>query len=361
MGSLDKMEVQKKLYGKLKDGTPVHSFTLSNSHGMKAVIIEFGAIVRELEVPDKNQDMLDVVLGYEHLDDYQKDKSYFGATVGRVANRMGGAQFSLDRETYQVAANALPDFGNNHLHGGVRGFNKALWTGTEYSRDHEAGVRLKYLSLDGEEGYPGNLKCVIEYSLTENNTLNIEYKASTDKTTLVNLTHHSYFNLSGAGSGDILKHPLHINSEWCTPADEDLIPNGKIINVKGLPFDFTRERSIDFRFDEMQMAKFKGYDLNYVLNHQSKGSLDLAARVRDKTSGIVMEVHTTQPCMHFYTSNFLDGVHGKKSLPYHQYGALCLEPQGFPDAPNHQNFLAVELKPGEQYSQIIRFKFLVSK
>ena len=302
-----------------------------------------------------------MVLGFEHLEDYLKDTSYFGATVGRVANRMGGAQFSLEGKTYQVSPNALPDFGNNHLHGGVKGFNKALWTGCEFTRESEAGVRLEYLSKDGEEGYPGNLKCIIEYTLNENNTLGIKFEATTDRTTLVNLTHHSYFNLSGAGNRDILNHEIQINSEKCTPADEDLIPSGEIASVKGLPVDFTRERIIGSRFDEMQMAKFKGYDLNYILKHHREGSMDLAATVRDKASGRVMEVYTTQPCMHFYTSNFLDGIRGKKGKSYHQYGALCLEPQGYPDAPNHKNFLAIELKPGIQYRQVINFKFLTSE
>lgn len=355
------MDIRKELYGQLGDGSPVHSFTLSNARGMKAVILEYGAIVAELHVPDRNQVTEDVVLGFDNLGDYQKDSSYFGATVGRVANRLGGAQFSLEGKIYQVSPNALPDFGNNHLHGGVKGFNKALWTGSEFTKESEIGVRLEYLSKDGEEGYPGNLKCSTEYTLNEDNTLGIKFEAISDKTTLVNLTHHSYFNLAGAGSRDIMEHLLQINSEKCTPADEDLIPTGEISSVKGLPTDFTQERTIGSRFDEMQMAKFKGYDLNYILNHHKEGSLDLAATVREKASGRVMKAYTTQSCMHFYTSNFLTGVHGKKGKSYHQYGAFCLEPQGFPDAPNHRNFLTIELKPGEQYKQIINYKFQISE
>ncbi|GAH76094.1 unnamed protein product, partial [marine sediment metagenome] len=234
-----------------------------------------------------------------------------------------------------------------------------LWSGEEIMEGMEVGVRLEYLSKDGEEGYPGNLNCIVEYTLDEDNSLAIRFEATTDKTTLVNFTHHSYFNLSGAGSGSILDHLLRINADRYTPADDDLIPVGEIAEVKGLPVDFTRERSIGSRFDEMQLAKFSGYDLNYVVNHSSEAALALAATVRDTSSGRVMEVFTTQPCMHFYTSNFLSGEPGKWGIPYQQYGALCLEPQGFPDAPHHEDFQSIVLEKGETYEQKIVYHFSV--
>ena len=351
------MTITKSLFGHTEEGTPVHCFLLQNVFGMKVEIIEFGAIVSSIKVPDKKGKFDDVVLGYDNLEGWQKDPYYFGATIGRVANRMGGAQFTLKSETYDLAPNTLPDFGNNHLHGGVKGFNKVLWTGKEFSRDKEVGVRLEYLSKDGEEGYPGNLKCIVEYSLSEDNSLSIRFEAATDKTTIANFTHHSYFNLNGAGSSNILGHMIQINADRYTPADNDLIPLGDIAEVKGLPVDFTTERSIGSRFEEMRSEKFKGYDLNYVLNLSIDGALDLAATVRSKSSGRVLEVFTTQPCMHFYTSNFLTGERGKSGISYDQYGAFCLEPQAFPDAPHHENFQSIELNPGDTYLQKIIYRF----
>lgn len=358
-GTTTEVNVTKTVYGHTEEGTPVHSFLLHNGNGMEVEIIEFGAIVSSIIVPDKDGEYDDIVLGYDKLEDWQNDSYYFGATIGRVSNRMGGAQFSLGDETYDLAPNTLPDFGKNHLHGGVKGFNKVLWSGTEISRDKEAGVRLEYLSKDMEEGYPGNLNCIVEYTLGKDNSLVIKYEASTDEVTIVNFTHHSYFNLSGAGNSNILDHLIMINADRYTPADNDLIPVGEIAEVEGLPVDFTAERSIGSRFDEMQFEKFKGYDLNYVLNHSNEGALDLAATVRDISSGRIMEVFTTQPCMHFYTSNFLAGEPGKSGIHYPQYGAFCLEPQGYPDAPNHENFQSIQLKPGETYSQEIVHRFTV--
>ena len=351
------MTITKSLFGHTEEGVPVHCFLLQNRFGMEVEIIEFGAIVSRIKVPDKKGKFDDVVLGYDNLEGWQKDPYYFGATIGRVANRMGGAQFTLGSESYDLAPNTLPDFGNNHLHGGLKGFNKVLWTGKEFSRDKEVGVRLEYLSKDGEEGYPGNLKCIVEYSLSEDNSLSIRFEAATDKTTIANFTHHSYFNLNGAGSSNILGHMIQINADRYTPADNDLIPVGDIAKVKGLPVDFTTERSIGSRFEEMRSEKFKGYDLNYVLNHSNDGALDLAATVRSKSSGRVLEVFTTQPCMHFYTSNFLTGEAGKSGISYDQFGAFCLEPQAFPDAPNHENFQSIELNPGDTYLQKIIYRF----
>lgn len=351
------MEMIKKEFGKTKDGKSVYSFTLENSRGMKVEILEFGAIVVGIDVPDKNGKIVDVTLGYDDLAGYQNDPYYFGATIGRVANRVGGAKITIDGKESELAPNTLPDFGYNHLHGGVKGFNKVLWKGEEISNENEVGVKLTYLSPDGEEGYPGNVTCKVTYMLNNDNELGIVMEAKTDKSTFVNLTHHSYFNLAGAGNGDVMDTKIMINADSFTPADNDLIPTGEIAEVKGLAVDFTAERTIASRMDEMQMAKFKGYDLNYVLNHSEKGALDLAGKAFDPESGRLLEVFTSQPCMHFYTSNFLEGKTGKDDKAYEQYGAFCFEPQGFPDAPNKPQFESVELKPGENYKQSIIYKF----
>ena len=355
------MEIEKKVFGKTSDGKPVYSFTLRNSNNMEVEIIELGAIVVGIKVPDRNGEITNVTLGYDDLDGWINDPYYFGATIGRVANRIGGAKVSIDGETFELAPNALPDFGHNSLHGGVKGFNKVLWKGEFFENEKEMGVILSYLSPDGEEGYPGNVNTKVTYSLNDKNELGILMEATTDKTTFVNLTHHSYFNLSGAGSGDVLNTRIMINADNYTPADDDLIPSGEIAEVKGLAVDFTSERTIASRFDEMQKAKFKGYDLNYVVNHPKKGELELAAKAIDPASGRILEVFTTQPCVHFYTSNFLEGKAGKEGRTYAQYGAFCFEPQGFPDAPNKEQFESVKLKPGETYSQTIIYKFSTVK
>ena len=351
------MEIEKKLFGKIHDNIPVYSFTLRNSNGMEVEILEFGAIVVGINVPDKNGNIADVVLGYSTLKEYQDDPYYFGATIGRVANRTAGARFSIDRQTYKLAPNTLPDFGHNSLHGGVKGFNKVFWKGKSFKNENEIGVKLTYLSPDGEEGYPGNANCIVNYTLNDDGELGIEMEATTDKTTILNLTHHSYFNLTGAGNGDILDTRIMVNADNYTPADDDLIPTGEIAKVKGLPVDFSTSRTISSQIDDMQKAKFKGYDLNYVLNHTEKGLLELAAKAIDTASGRLLEVFTTQPCMHFYTSNFLEGKPGKNGKTYEQYGAFCFEPQGYPDAANKPQFEPIKLKPGENYKQTIIYKF----
>ena len=355
------MNIEKKVFGKTQDDKPVYEFTLKNSTGMEVKIIEFGAIVSEIIVLDKNGKAADVVLGYDDLDGWINDPYYFGATIGRVANRVGGAKVSIAENEYKLAPNTLPDFGHNSLHGGVKGFNKVFWKGEEFENKNEIGVKLTYLSPDGEEGYPGNVTCVVSYTLNDKGELGIAMEATTDKTTFVNLTHHSYFNLSGAGSGDVLGTKIMINADNYTPADDDLIPVGEIAKVEGLPVDFSTSRTIASQIDDMQKAKFKGYDLNYVLNHTTNGQLDLAANAIDTVSGRVLEVFTTQPCMHFYTSNFLEGKSGKGDKVYNQYGAFCFEPQGYPDAPNKPQFESVKLQPGENYKQTIVYKFSVLK
>ena len=355
------MKVTKELYGKTTDGDDVFAFNLENNSGMKVKVIEFGAIVSDIIVPDKNRNFTDVVLGYDNLNEWINDPYYFGATIGRVANRVGGAKVNIDGKDYKLAPNTLPDFGNNSLHGGTKGFNKIFWKGEKFENKNEVGVKLSYLSTDGEEGYPGNVNCEVTYTLNNDGELGINMTATTDKTTFVNLTHHSYFNLSGAGSGDILATKIKINADNYTPSDDDLIPTGEIAAVKNLPVDFSTSRTIASQINDMQMAKFKGYDLNYVLNHSEKGTLDFAAEALDSESGIKLETYTTQPCMHFYTSNFLEGKTGKSDKVYNQYGAFCFEPQGFPDAPNKPQFESVKLNPGETYNQTIIYKFSIIK
>ena len=351
------MKVSKQLFDTMPNGSKVYAFDLKNANGMEVNIIEYGAIVQSIKIKDKSGKKLDVVLGYDDMAGYENDAYYFGGTIGRVANRTSGAKFTLNGVTYKLAANTLPDFGYNHLHGGVKGFNKRLWKGESFQNKNEVGVVLTYLSKDGEEGYPGNVRVKVTYTLDNKNELGIQYEAVTDKPTFVNMTHHSYFNLSGAGSGDVLNTLVQIYADNYTPADDDLIPTGKVSPVKGLPVDFTQPHSIGSHLDEMQMAKFKGYDLNYVVNHSKQEALDHAAKAVDKASGLELDVYTTQPCMHFYTSNFLEGKPGKQGRHYNKYGAFCFEPQGYPDAPNKPQFESVELKPGETYKQTIIYKF----
>jgi len=355
---LNKMDITKSIMGKLENKN-VHMFNLTANNGFKVSIIEYGAIVSRILITDKAGKTNDLVLGYDTLEDYVNDPYYFGATIGRVANRIGNAKIVIDGITYSLAPNTLPDFGNNHLHGGKKGFNKVLWQGKEFQNDKEVGVVLTYTSYNGEEGYPGNLECKVTYSINNDGELKIKMEASTDKTTVVNFTHHSYFNLNGAGSGDVLDTKIFINADNYTPADDDLIPLGEISKVKDLPIDFLSSRSIGSQMNKMQMAKFKGYDLNYVLNHFEKDSMDIAARATSARNNIAMEVFTTQPCMHFYTSNFLSGKPGKGGEVYEKYGAFCFEPQGFPDATNHKNFESIILEPGEKYNQTIIYKFFL--
>ncbi len=351
------MNVTKKDFGITIDGNPVSLFLLKNNNGMEVEIIEYGAIVKSIKTLDKNNQLTDITLGYDTLSGYEQDSYYFGSTIGRVANRIGGASVIIEGEVYDLAKNTLPDFGPNHLHGGNKGFNKVLWKGEKFENEKEVGVKLFYLSEDGEERYPGNVSCEVIYSLNDDNQLKIDMKATTDQITLVNLTHHSYFNLSGEGSGTVLDQEVMINADKYTVADEDLIPTGEILEVDSLSVDFKMQRTVGSRLDEMQKTKFKGYDLNYVINHTEPGKLELAARADDPASGRIMEVYTTQPCMHFYTSNFLEGKPGKGGKQYNQYGAFCFEPQGYPDAPNKPAFESVELKPGETYNQVIIYQF----
>lgn len=340
-------------WGKLADGRPVELFTLTNSKGMVARVITLGGILTELHAPDRSGALADVVLGFDNLAGYLADHPHFGATTGRVANRIANGRFILDGREYQLACNNGP----HHLHGGPGGFVKRLWQGASVESAGEVGVRLTYRSADGEESYPGNLDVAVTYTLTEANELRIDYSATTDAPTFCNLTNHSYFNLAGAGRGDILGHELLLNAEGYTPSDATLIPTGELADVKGTPMDFTTPAPIGSRFDQL-VSDPRGYDHNYVINRNGDG-LVLAARVRDPASGRVMEVRTTEPGVQLYTGNFLDGsLTGKRGATYSQHCGFCLETQHFPDSPNQPAFPPIVLRPGEIYRQTTVHRFL---
>lgn len=331
------MTITKTYFGTTA-GAEVYLYTLTNELGYELSIISYGAAITALKVPDRKGVFGDIVLGYETLDDYVKNPRYLGAScIGRHANRIAEGRFSLNGVEYQLGRNN----GANHLHGGFNGFDKRVWQATE---DGDV-LRLSYLSKDGEESYPGNLEAMVDYRLS-GNELSLEYRASTDRDTIVNLTNHSYFNLAGAGT--ILDHELTLNADSFTPVSSDLIPTGEIKAVAGTPMDFRTGRPIGSEVE---------YDHNFVLNNWD-GSLRFAARLYEPTTGRALEIFTTQPGIQFYSGKFLDGsLIGKQGVAYEQYTGLCLEPQHFPDAPNHPNFPPTVLRPGEQYSQktIIRF------
>lgn len=344
-------KIEQKQFGTVPDGTPVTIYTLSNAHGMIAKVMDYGTILTELWVPDRNGKATNVVMGFDNLEAYVKGHPFFGAVAGRVANRIGGSKFTLDGKEYKLAANNGP----NHLHGGLKGFDKAVWKSRPLqNKDGSASVEFTHVSKDGDEGYPGNLSAKVVYTLTDNNELRIDYTATTDKATPVNLTNHSYFNL--AGSGDVLGHEMTIMADRYTPVDSGLIPTGEIAPVKGTPLDFTQPHTIGERIQQLKPAP-GGYDHNYVLNSGGK-SLSLAARVREPKSGRVMEVLTTEPGVQLYTANGMDGkLSGTGGVRYVQHGAFCLETQHFPDAINKPNFPSVVLRPGEAYKTSTVFKF----
>ncbi len=349
------MEIRKEQFGKTKDGQTADIYTLTNENGVQMKLTNYGGIVTSLIVPDRKGQMADIVLGYDNLADYIKDSPYFGAIVGRYGNRIAKGRFTLNNVEYKLATNN----GNNHLHGGIKGFDKVIWPAQPVRQNDAVGLKLTYLSKDGEEGYPGNLISTVTYLLTNNNELKIDYIAVTDKDTVVNLTHHSYFNLAGQGTCDILGHELMLDADRFTPVDEGLIPAGELKGVKGTPMDFTKSTAIGIRInqDNEQLKYGKGYDHNWVLN-SSDGSPAPAARVYEPTSGRVMEVYTTQPGIQFYTGNFLDGSNvGKGGKVYkHRYG-FCLETQHFPDSPNHPAFPTTILKQGKTYKHTTIYKF----
>ena len=342
-------------------GETVYLFTLTNQNGLSAKITNYGGIVTSLEVPDAGGETADVVLGFGSLEDYRSDayqtsNPYFGAIIGRVANRIAEGTFSLDGETYTLATNNGP----NHLHGGDVGFNQKVWRAQTQMSDTGPSLILSYTSPDGEEGYPGTLNVTVTYTLT-NNILRFETVATTDQATPVNLTNHTYWNLAGEGSGTILDHELTLSSNWYTPADATLIPTGEILAVSGTPFDFTQAKAIGADIEQEAVASIDGggYDTNFLVNGKIS-ALRPAARLHDPASGRVMELYTTQPGIQFYSGNFLDGtLTGEGGAAYEKYGGVALEPQAYPNAVNIPHFPDVVLQPDNVYRQVIEYKFSV--
>jgi aldose 1-epimerase len=350
--------ISKKPFGTTSSGEAVEMYTLRNNNGAEAHILTYGGILTSLKMPDKHGHYGDVVLGYDYLDGYLTNSPYFGALIGRYGNRIAKGKFTLDGVTYTLATNNYP----NALHGGNKGFDKVIWT-VEKADVGPDGPRLQlhYFSKDGEEGYPGNLNVTAVYTLTQDNGLRLDYTATTDKDTIINLTHHSYFNL--AGRGDVLSHEVYINADKFTPVDSTSIPTGEIRPVDGTPFDFRTPTAIGARInDNNEQLKFTGgYDHNFVINKPA-GRMDTVARVYDPSSGRVLEVFSTEPGVQFYTGNFLDGtITGKGGWVYEKHDAFCLEPQHYPDSPNHPNFPSVVLHPGQTYRNTILYLFSVKK
>jgi aldose 1-epimerase len=347
-------------FGTTPDGVTVEAVTLKAGNGIGARIIAYGATLQALFLPDKNGRSADVALGYDDLAGYVAKPQFFGATVGRYANRIAGAKFDLDGKTYSLAANDGP----NALHGGAKGFDKVVWTIGEVKSGPVASVTLTYTSRDGEEGYPGTLKASVTYSLDEKSSLTTSYEATTDKPTIVNLTNHSLFNLAGVPAArSILDHRLMVNADAYTPVDATLIPTGEQRNVAGTPFDFRQSAVIGARIrdaSDAQIAIGRGYDHNFVLRGGVTDAPKLAARVEDPVSGRVLELYTTEPGVQIYTGNFLDGTTvGKSRVVYRQGDGLALEPQKFPDSPNHPAFPSARLDPGKTYRQTSYYRFSV--
>jgi len=351
------MGIRKDPFGKTIDGKVVDLCTLTNVRGMEVKITNYGATLVSLKVPDRHNVPVDVVLGYDSLTSYERDTAYFGGIVGRYANRIAGGEFTLHGKRYHLAKNE----GDHHLHGGTRGFNKVSWQIKDLIDDVAPSVILTYLSPDSEEGYPGNLRVTVTYRLTEKNELRIDYAAETDKPTIINLTHHSYFNLVGAGTGDILGHALKIFADKFSPVDDRLIPTGEFRSVKGTPMDFRQPTQIGARIEQQdeQLMMGNGYDHNWVLNKE-EGALALAARVMESQSGRTMEVYTTEPGVQFYSGNFLDDrIAGKDGQIYRHRGGFCLETQHFPDSPNRPDFPSTVLEPGAKYQSTTIYRFSI--
>jgi aldose 1-epimerase len=343
------LNISQTFFGRTPDGDSITIYTLTDGKGMEARLINYGATLVSLKVPDRNGAYEDVILGYDDLDGYVNGVSYIGASIGRYANRIAKAKFKLDGVTYHLTKND----GANHLHGGKKGFHKAVWKASPFKTADSVGVIFTYFSKDGEEGFPGNLTATSMYALKADQTLTNIISATTDKNTCVNLTHHSYFNLTGGAKRDILDHELTIFGDKYTPVDKGLIPTGEIKPVAGTPLDFTEPKSVGSRIQDVK----GGYDHNFILNKQGT-ELSLAARMYEPVSGRVMEVFATEPAIQFYSGNFLDGtIAGKEGKTYPKYDAFCLEPQHYPDSPNHPTFPTTLLKPGETHRNVIVFKF----
>ncbi|MFN3409664.1 MAG: aldose epimerase family protein [Limisphaerales bacterium] len=336
------------------DGQPVQLYTLKNAKGAVATICNYGGTVTTLKVPDRRGQLVDVVLGYDDLDGYLTNSPYFGCLVGRYGNRIARGKFTLDGVEYTLATNDGP----NHLHGGLKGFDKRIWRAEPLQTREGPALKLTYRSAHLEEGYPGNLDVTAIYTLTDANELKLVFTATTDRPTIVNLTHHSYFNLSGGG--DILDHLLYINADKTTPVNKELITTGEMKSVAGTPFDFRKPTAIGARINDPDpvLQYGPGYDHNWVINQKQPGQLTLQARLRSPKTGIVMEVLSTEPCLQFYAGNFLDGtIVGKGGQVYHFRNGLCLEPQHAPDSPNKPHWPSVVLRPGQTYHNTIIYKF----
>jgi aldose 1-epimerase len=349
--------VSRSSFGKMPDGRAVELFTLKNTAGIEVRAINYGGIITSLRVPDRAGRVDDIVLGFDRLDEYLKEHPFFGAIIGRYGNRIAKGQFPLDRQTYKLATNNGP----NHLHGGNTGFDKVLWTAAAVAGRN--AVTFTRTSGDGEEGYPGNLRVQVTYTLNDQNELVVDYQAVTDKPTVVNLTQHSYFNLAGQASGDVLGHQLTINADRYTPVDATLIPTGERTLVEGTPFDFRRPVAIGARINQThpQLHNGLGYDHNWVLN-RSGGGLQFAARVTEPKTGRTLEIRTMEPGIQFYSGNFLDGkLTGKGGVQYRHRSGFCLETQHFPDSPNQPKFPSTTLRPGAEYRTTTVFKFGVAK
>ncbi|HTJ22888.1 MAG TPA: aldose epimerase family protein [Gemmatimonadaceae bacterium] len=346
--------VTKSLFGTLADNTPVDLYTLRNKSGIEARVITYGGVIVSLATPDRDGKLDDIVLGFDSLPPYVKDSPYFGAIVGRYANRIAKGRFTLDGKTYQLPVNNAP----NSLHGGDRGFDKVVWDATPFDSAGGVGVVLSHVSPDGDQGYPGAVRVQVTYTLTDSNQLAVAYHATTDKATPINLSQHTYFNLTGARR-DVLDHVLTLNADRYTPVDSTLIPLGELVSVAGTPFDFRTPTAIGARINanDEQLRRGRGYDHNFVLIPAASG-LTHAAHVLEPTSGRTLDVYTDQPGVQFYTGNFLDGtLHGKQGRVYGHRYALCLETQHFPDSPNEPSFPSTILRPGQEFSSRTVFAF----
>ncbi len=351
--------MKKNIYGNLQNGTPIYEYLLTNANQMEVRVINYGGILTAVNVPDRQGSVRNVVLGFDNLADYETRNAYFSTITGRYANRIAKGRFTLDGKTYQLAIND----GSNHLHGGLQGFDKQVWDVVrEISDETGEGIELHYFSPDGEENYPGNLDVTVTYLLTGKNELRIDYHATTDAPTVINLTNHSYWNLTGEGSGEVYKHVLQLNADQFTPVDETSIPLGEIRLVAGTPLDFRQPKAIvdGIRSANEQIAFVRGFDHNWVLQRPSfeDTSLIKAAEVTEPTSGRRMEVWTTEPGIQFYSGNFLDGSrYGPSHHAYRQGDGLALETQHFPDSPNQPTFPSTVLRPGEAYTSTTIYKF----
>jgi aldose 1-epimerase len=351
-----KMKISTEKFGTTPEGNEITLYTLTNAQGIEVKIINFGAIIQSLKTPDRNGKLADIVLGFDNLKDYVGKHPYFGAIVGRYGNRICKGKFTLDGKEYTLPINNPP----NSLHGGLKGFDKLVWAATPFEDADSLGLKLTMTSPDGDEGYPGALTVTLTYTLTNDNQLKMHYEATTDAPTVLNLTNHSYFNLDGAGQGDILDQVITINADRFTPVDETMIPTGELRKVEGTPLDFRKAKPLgrDIAKTDEQLKLGLGYDHNFILNKAKADAMTLAARAQGPESGRVLEVFTTEPGIQLYSGNFLDSTNvGKGGITYaHRFG-FCLETQHYPDSPNKPDFPTVILKPGEKYDTITIYKF----